>query len=137
MEHGFQTIARFQYSTEAQVVKGRLEADGIEVFLSDNFTIDTDPLVSNAIGGVKLKVRGDDVIRAKHILESIGKYSLDEEGNEILCPECKEPKVEMYSTIKGFKSFFSFLIGLMVGTLPFHARFRYRCDNCQHEFDIK
>ncbi len=51
----FSTVAVFQYSSEAQIIKGRLESDGIEVFLADNLTIDTDPLVSNAIGGVKLK----------------------------------------------------------------------------------
>lgn len=40
----FTTVAVFQYSSEAQIVKGRLESDGIEVFLADNLTIDTDPL---------------------------------------------------------------------------------------------
>ena len=55
MSETFKTIAKFQYSAEALIVKGRLEAEGIQVFLTDNHTIDTDPLVSNAIGGVKLK----------------------------------------------------------------------------------
>ena len=63
MSETFVTIARYQYSSEAQIVKGRLEADGIDVFLRDNITIDTDPLVSNAIGGVKLKVLSKDGLR--------------------------------------------------------------------------
>ena len=71
MSNTFTTIARFQYSTEAQIVKGRLEADGIKVFLTDNLTIDTDPLVSNAIGGVKLKVLSEQYDEAKEILDSI------------------------------------------------------------------
>ncbi|WP_342662741.1 hypothetical protein [Gelidibacter mesophilus] len=61
----FTTVAVFQYSTEAQIIKGRLESDGIEVFLSDNLTIDTDPLVSNAIGGIKLKVLSHQAEEAK------------------------------------------------------------------------
>ena len=89
MSDKFKTIARFQYSTEAQIIKGRLEAEGIQVFLSDNLTIDTDPLVSNAIGGVKLKVLSTDALEAQHILESINKYSIDNEGNSISCPNCK------------------------------------------------
>ena len=36
MQDTFVTIARFPYSTEAQIAKGRLEAVGIEVFLRDN-----------------------------------------------------------------------------------------------------
>ncbi len=52
MENTFIKVASFQYSSEAMIIKGRLEAEGIEVFMKDNNTIDTDPLVSNAIGGV-------------------------------------------------------------------------------------
>ena len=74
----FSTVASFQYSSEAQIVKGRLEAEGIRVFLSDNLTIDTDPLVSNAIGGVKLKVRFEDEDDAISILKSINRYSIDD-----------------------------------------------------------
>ena len=137
MNDSFETIAVFTYSSEAQIIKGRLEADGIPVFLSDNFTIDTDPLVSNAIGGVKLKVKSEDVDKAKALLKSIEQYSVDDKGNPIVCPNCSMEQVKVYSTIKSFKSFFSFLIGLIVNTLPFSARYRYRCENCNHEFDMK
>ena len=77
----FTTVAIFQYSSEAQIIKGRLESENIEVFLTDNLTIDTDPLVSNAIGGVKLKVLSHQAKEAKEILSSIEKYSLVDEGN--------------------------------------------------------
>ena len=79
MSDTFKTIARFEYSSEAQIIKGRLEADGIQVFLSDNLTIDTDPLVSNAIGGVKLKVPTEDAKKAEEILRSIQKKHNPEE----------------------------------------------------------
>ncbi|UKM65296.1 DUF2007 domain-containing protein [Flavobacteriaceae bacterium GSB9] len=131
----FKTIAKFQYSSEAQIIKGRLESEGIDVFLSDNFTIDTDPLVSNAIGGVKLKVLSKDALKAQHILDGIAKYSLDKDGIPIHCPNCNSTQVQLYSTIKDFKSFFSFIIGFLSGTLPFYAKDKYRCESCHHEFD--
>ncbi len=137
MSTTFKTIAKFQYSAEAQIIKGRLESEGIEVFLSDHLTIDTDPLVSNAIGGVKLKVLAKDALRAQHILETINKYSVDDNGNAIHCPNCNSSKVAMFSTIKDFKSFFSFMVGFLFGTLPFYAKDKYRCDDCKTEFDIK
>lgn len=137
MSPTFKTIAKFQYSAEAQIIKGRLESEGIEVFLSDHLTIDTDPLVSNAIGGVKLKVLAKDALRAQHILETINKYSVDDDGNAILCPNCNSSKVAMFSTIKDFKSFFYFMVGFLFGTLPFYAKDKYRCDDCKTEFDIK
>jgi len=137
MKDTFKTIAKFQYSSEAQIIKGKLESEGIDVFLSDNFTIDTDPLVSNAIGGVKLKVLTEDVLKANDILDSISKYSLDDEGSAIHCPNCNSYKIQLFSTIKDFKSFFSFLIGFLFGTLPFYAKDKYRCEDCKTEFDLK
>ncbi|WP_400076124.1 DUF2007 domain-containing protein [Winogradskyella sp. R77965] len=137
MQETFVTIARFPYSTEAQIVKGRLEADGIEVFLRDNLTIDTDPLVSQAIGGVKLKVLAKDEEKARAIFQSIKTYALDNEGNPIVCPNCKGQHIEMYTTITGFKSLVSFLIGLISGTLPFSTRYQYKCEDCKTEFPIK
>lgn len=137
MSETFVTVARFQYSSEAQIVKGRLEADGIDVFLRDNITIDTDPLVSNAIGGVKLKVRAEDEKEAKKILRSIKVYAVDDEGQPIVCPNCNKHEVEMYSSIDSVKAFLSFLIGIITGTLPFHTRYKYVCEHCKTEFPIK
>ncbi|MFK7832921.1 MAG: DUF2007 domain-containing protein [Winogradskyella sp.] len=137
MQQTFVTIARYQYSSEAQIVKGRLEADGIEVFLRDNITIDTDPLVSNAIGGVKLKVLAKDEKEARHILESIQVHSLDDNGNPIACPNCKQTHIGLYSTINSFKALVSFLIGFITGTLPFSTRYQYKCEDCNTEFPIK
>ncbi len=137
MQDTFVTIARFPYSTEAQIVKGRLEADGIDVFLRDNITIDTDPLVSQAIGGVKLKVLAKDEKAARAILKSIKAYSVDDEGNSIVCPNCKNEHIELYSTITNFKSLISFLIGFISGTLPFSTRYQYKCEDCKTEFPIK
>lgn len=137
MKDTFKTIARFQYSAEAQIIKGRLEAEGVQVFLADNITIDTDPLVSNAIGGVKLKVLSIQTEKAEEILQSIGKYSLDDEGGAINCPHCHNTKVELFSTIKDFKSLWSFILGFLFGSLPLHTKHKYRCEDCNNEFDLK
>ncbi|WP_299102492.1 DUF2007 domain-containing protein [uncultured Winogradskyella sp.] len=137
MQNIFVTIAKFPYSTEAQIAKGRLEADGIDVFLRDNLTIDTDPLVSQAIGGVKLKVLAKDEEKARVILQSIKAYSVDDDGNPIVCPNCKGEHIEMYTTITNLKSLMSFLIGFITGTLPFSTRYKYKCEDCNTEFPIK
>ena len=137
MSQTFKTVAKFQYSAEAQIIKGRLESEGIQVFLSDNITIDTDPLVSNAIGGVKLKVLSTDAMEAQHILESISKYAIDDEGNAMQCPNCTSTEVQLFSTITSLKSFVAFIFGFISGTLPFYSKDKYRCSNCDTEFDIK
>lgn len=137
MAQKFTTIAKYQYTSEALIIKGRLEADGIQVFLSDNLTIDTDPLVSNAIGGVKLKVFTEDAFKARTILNKISKYSTDNDGNLLECPECKSHKIQLFSSITSFKSFFAFILGVLFGTLPIHACYKYQCDSCNTNFDFK
>ena len=137
MEHAFKKIATFQYSAEAMITKGRLEADGIEVFMADNMTIDTDPLISNAIGGVKLYVRTEDLEKAKASLAEISRYSVDSKGNSVVCPECGSTKVELMTTVKDGKGFFGFIFGVFLGTLPPVTKHRQHCDNCGHEFDLK
>ncbi|WP_298497432.1 DUF2007 domain-containing protein [uncultured Algibacter sp.] len=139
----FTTIAKYQYSSEAQIIKGRLEADGIQVFLSDNLTIDTDPLVSNAIGGVKLKVLTEDALKARHILDGIAKYSIDDEGKPVACPNCHKQEIELFSTITNLKSLFAFIVALITSVLtfgsilPIYTKHKYRCNNCKTEFDIE
>ncbi len=137
MKEIFSSVAVFQYSAEAQIIKGRLEAEGIECFLTDNHTIDTDPLVSNAIGGVKLKVRTEDEKRALQVLESISKYSVDDEGVQITCPKCHSGKVELFTSVKSVKSFFFFCISFLVNALPMHIRREYHCATCNNKFELE
>lgn len=137
MKKKFSKIAVFQYSSEAQIIKSRLEAEGLEVFLFDQFTVDTDPLVSNAIGGIKLKVWAEDEEKALEILDTISEYSLDDSGQAIICPICNSEKVELVTTVRDLKSFFAFLFSFFTYTLPVHSRHDYRCDNCKQQFNLE
>lgn len=136
MNENFKTIAVFQYSSEAQIIKGRLESEGVKVFMFDHITIDTDPLVSNAIGGVKLKVLSNQEDQAKHILNSISKYSVNDEGNSIICPQCNSEKIDFFTSVKKNKSLFWFLFGFLLTSLPLYAKHIYKCQDCNTEFDL-
>jgi hypothetical protein len=135
MKNSFSKIAVFTYSSEAQIIKSRLEAEGIEVFLFDQFTVDTDPLVSNAIGGIKLKVWAQDEERALKILENISEYPVDDEGLEIECPICYSHRVELYKKVRGLDSFFKYLISFLK-TDKVKPRFDYHCNHCKQNFNL-
>jgi uncharacterized protein YbaR (Trm112 family) len=136
MSETFKTIAVFQYSAEALIIKGRIESEGIQVFTMDMHTIDTDPLVSNAIGGVKLRVKAEDEQKALQIVESIQKYAVGDHGEPICCPKCKGEKIVLASTIDSFKSLVFFLFGFILSLLPMYQKMKYRCEDCKKEFDI-
>jgi hypothetical protein len=58
------TIKTFTNSFEANITKGRLESEGIKCFLKNEKIINTDLLLSSAIGGIKLQVKEKDVKNA-------------------------------------------------------------------------
>ncbi|GER60312.1 hypothetical protein ULMA_24200 [Patiriisocius marinus] len=134
MNQKFTTVAVFSYSSEAKIIRGRLEADGIQTFLSDELTIDTDPLVSNAIGGIKLKVLTEDVEKAREVLDSISAYSLTNEGEKIICPNCESTKINYFTHIEDVKSLMAFIFGFLFGGLPFHTKYEYKCEICKSKF---
>ena len=68
----FVTVKTFTYPLEVAVIRGRLEAEGIECFAQDELTAQVNPFYSNAIGGVKLQVRERDLSHAIEILEEAG-----------------------------------------------------------------
>ncbi len=116
----FFTLAAFEYVADVQIIKGKLESEGIPVFLRDENTLNTDPLISSAIGGVKLQVYTTDKDRAIAIYNEVRSYALDDHGNPIVCPNCKAQKSEVYYKRQG----------LFYKLFPFFEPKKYRCTSC-------
>lgn len=134
------TIATFSHPTEAHILKGRLEAEGIPCFLGDEHIIAAQPLYSVAVGGVKLRVTEGDEQEARAMLARIqggtNEYILDdniefappmqEHVQETTCPECDSDHI---AEEKFSKSVFSFSYLLLGFPIPFINR-RYTCYDC-------
>jgi hypothetical protein len=136
MEDIFELIGTYQYSSEAIIIKGKLESEGIEIFMRDNYTVDANPLYSNAVGGVKLFVNSNDYLKAKAIISQVSKYSLDDNSKLLQCPNCDAEQIDMVTSIKDLKSLFAFIFStLFLGTLPFYFKHKHKCNNCKFEFN--
>lgn len=133
-ETTFQKIATFQYSSQALIFKGKLESEGIEVFMRDNNTVDANPIYSIAVGGVKLFVKNEDFTKATILLSEVSQYSLDENNGLIKCPKCSAEKVDMVTSIKDLKSLLAFVFSLIFVLIPFYSKHKYRCTKCKFEF---
>jgi rubredoxin len=120
MEGTFYQVASFEYAADVQIIKGKLESEGIPVFLRDENTLNSDPLISNAIGGVKLQVYTKDKERAMAIYNEVRAYALDDDDNPVVCPNCKATKSEVYYTRKG----------ILNKLFPFFEKRKYKCLNC-------
>ncbi len=134
-EEQFQLLRRFQYSSEAIIYQGKLESQGIKVFIRDNHVVDTNPLYSNAVGGVKLYVRSEDVDLANQILQEISLYSVDDHNKLVKCPNCGAEQAEMVTSIGSLKMLIAYAISVLLVLLPFFTRHKYKCANCKFEFN--
>lgn len=136
------TIAAFNDVTEAHILKGRLEAEGILCFLGDEHIVGAQPFYSVAVGGVKLKVTEKDEEEARAILANIqGGTSefiyndelelappMQEHAATLTCPKCGSDHIgeEKYN-----KTVFSLSYLLLGFPVPFRSR-KYTCYNCGH-----
>jgi DNA-directed RNA polymerase subunit RPC12/RpoP len=134
MDNTFKLIGQFQYSSEALIYKGKLESEGIEVFIRDNNTVDSNPLYSNAVGGVKLFVANEDVEKAKELLSNVTEFSLDDNNELVKCHKCGAEQIKMVTSINDIKSLLSFAFSILFALIPFHAKHKYKCDQCKFEF---
>jgi len=128
-------IAEFSQSMEAHFSKTRLESEGIECFINDEFTVNMNWLFSNAIGGVKLLVKESDVGRAVEILQqepAIGGV-VEIGSDEPHCPECNSSDVyyEKFSRRAIFASWL--LLGI---PFPFFKR-KWVCRKCRHQWKAR
>jgi len=125
MNNTFITLAVFEYSTEAQITKSKLESEGLNVKLTDEVTIDTDPLLSQAIGGVKLQVHRKDFNSAKILYSAIRAYEKDENGNDLKCIKCKSTRILIAPPKEGSIWYMLF---------PFFEKKKYICNDCKTIF---
>jgi len=66
------TLTRFGELPTAQLLCGRLDAEGIECFIPDQIMAAQTWHLNRAIGGIRVQVRQADLERAKEILEHPG-----------------------------------------------------------------
>ena len=125
MRDDYTILITFEYSTEAQLVKSKLDSEGIKTMLMDEKTIDSGPLISQAIGGVKLLVHNNDLEKAVKIYNDIREYEKGNKGEAIHCPKCKSTRILVADTQR--KNLFFMLF-------PFFESRKLICNDCKTIF---
>lgn len=87
-ETDFETVARSFESTEMQILRGRLEADGIPAFVIDDDVNQTNSVLAEH-GSIRLQVASQRAEEAKRIIAEVkaGQLALEEEDSEPPIPE--------------------------------------------------
>jgi DNA-directed RNA polymerase subunit RPC12/RpoP len=115
---------------DAHIAKGVLEEHEIECWLKDENTVTIDPILTNAVGGIKLMVAKEQAQQAWEILEKIRR----EHKANIACPKCSSHNVELVSTPRKPINWLSSLLTFFTGDYAVAIDKVNHCFDCGHEF---
>jgi hypothetical protein len=124
----FLLLRSFDNYINASITLARLDEEGITCYLKDEYTVTIDPILSNAVGGIKLMVLPDDFEEAKTLLAGFDK----DYRNAITCPKCGSHDVE-YIYKAGVKNWVTALISWFFSSYAMASEQVYHCYECEFE----
>lgn len=132
----FETIKVFSNAMEAHILKAALEGQGITCYLFDENIVSMNPLYSNVVGGIKLKVASEDKEIALQVLKEIDETPYtDNDDHVIKCPKCLSTNIVAgHQTARGWLPKLWFFIAISIGIFPLNHKRVYRCKDCDTEF---
>ncbi len=122
------TVKSFDNYFSANIILTRLQSEGIECYLKDENTVTIDPMLSNAIGGIKLVVKKEDeagvikLLRSYHI-----QYMLS-----ATCPDCGSNSFNHIAK-PGISNYLTAILTWIFSSYAVAPDYVYQCGNCGYE----
>src|SRR5574343_86414 len=124
------TVKTFDTSVNAHLFRIELENEGIESFIYDEETITMDPLLSNAIGGIKVKINAKDIERTKEFLAK------REEEHNPPCPNCGSKRIMTnFRSFKSASGIISAIAAFLFTIFPPMFKTVNKCLDCNQEYE--
>ena len=127
----FVILQSFNDYMDAHLLMGRLESEGIECWLQDEHTVTINPVWTNAVGGIKLMVKEEDLPRAMEIFRE----TKNNRKQAIECPNCKGHNIELVSSPRKASNWISAIFGFMFVNYAMPVDKVNHCFDCGHEFE--
>ncbi len=116
---------------DANIIMGRLEEEGINCWLKDENTVTIDPILTNAVGGIKLMVPESQAERAFELLRQFR----SEKQSLLRCPRCGSANVEFVTTPRKASNWIGAIIGFLSMSFALSGDKVYHCFDCGFEFE--
>ena len=126
----FTQIRSYDNYIPANMILSRLEQEGIRAYLQDEHTVTIDPIISNAIGGIKLMVLTDQLERAIQLMKSF-EETYDKAG---ACPKCHSTNVRFLTEPETSGNWLRSLRDKFSGKYGTGSKGTYHCYDCGNEF---
>ena len=125
------TVARVQMPLDAHLLRMRLEAAGIPVFLRDQHVIRMIPLITTVIGGVRVEVPADQADAARELLAG----AAQPDSRRLGCPHCGSTDLRPGSrrlACRLLAALMSVFSG--AGLVPASPGLRLKCGRCGEQW---
>lgn len=126
----FIQLRSFDNYIEANIVLNMLRDNNVNCHLKDEHLITIDPLLSPAIGGMKLMVHPSHVQKAWNLMEEAEQRYL----RSVPCPVCKAHQLKRVSITKKHKCWLSALASMLLTGQPIEVSSFYSCESCGYDF---
>jgi predicted RNA-binding Zn-ribbon protein involved in translation (DUF1610 family) len=122
------TIRTFNNYFSANILLTKLRDAGIQCYLKDEYTVTIDPLLTNAVGGIKL------VINKKDSQEVFGLLQLfdDEYRRNAVCPKCGSHNIELVPK-RTATNMVTAILSWLFSDYAVSVENVYKCGSCNYE----
>jgi len=113
---------------EANLIKGRLNNEGIEAFITNENFSNLMPHYNRIMNsGIQIMISDLEYDKASEILEL-------NNTQERICPNCQSTKIKFSLGQHKIKKIFIILISLFIATPFNNLKSVYKCQDCKSEF---
>ena len=123
-------LRSFDNYIEARIVLTMLQSGDINCHLKDEHIITVDPLLTPALGGIKLMVYHSQAERAWDLMEQAEHNYLKSSA----CPVCKAHKLKLVSFTRQHTCRLSAIISMLLNGNAMEVKKVYQCEDCGYDF---
>jgi DNA-directed RNA polymerase subunit RPC12/RpoP len=121
-------IKTFDNFFSANISLTKLQDAGIACYLKDEYTVTVDPILCNAIGGIKLVVKAQDGEAAMVLVQQFDREYLE----AVQCPKCSA-KNFMQITKPGVGNYLTAILTWLFASYSIAPQKVYQCQSCGYE----
>jgi DNA-directed RNA polymerase subunit M/transcription elongation factor TFIIS len=125
----FIPIRSYDNYIKANLVISKLFQENINCYLKDDNITTIFPVISNAVGGVKICVSENDLTKAQDLLLQI------EEEEKVACPKCANKNVHYEVENGNVSNWLLAVASWFLASYALKGKEVYHCYTCDYKFD--
>ncbi len=122
------TIRTFNNYFSASILLTKLRDAGIQCYLKDEHTVTMDPLLTNAVGGIKLVINKKD---SQEVFELLRQFDEDYRRSAA-CPVCGSHNIDLVPK-RTAANLITAIVSWLLSDFAVSAENVYKCSNCGFE----